>query len=464
MGRLSFFVVFLAGVACAVFIASFSHLFGFQAESVWKTKLKHKAFTAIPDDDHIRVSEDIHLEVALRAGSDVNIADINRNSAAETEAEGSLHAALEMKRQGKFDKALKLFEHAYILAPLHPDVLNHYGEFLEDTQKDIIKADQLYFQAITYSPGNSRALVNRQRTAHVVERLDLAVLQRVDRKRDEVSAIPDHAPGLRRAKKEAYFQHIYHTVGIEGNTMTLSQTRSILETRMAVGGKSLVEHNEILGLDAAMKFINSTLINRLGMITIEDILEIHRRVLGYVDPIEGGSFRRTQVYVGGHIPPSPTDIYPLMEEFIVWLNSENAARMHPVRYAALAHYKLVAIHPFSDGNGRTSRLLMNSILMQAGFPPVIILKQDRHHYYKHLEMANRGDVRPFVRFIAECTERTLDLFLWATTEYAHEFPALETNKDSSQTIFVDDNEAQTLFEEEITSSPDQLHPTAYPNG
>ncbi|KAE8744434.1 hypothetical protein FOCC_FOCC008909 [Frankliniella occidentalis] len=439
MTRLTSLVVFFAGIACAIFIPFFSHYLGFHSESIWKTKFKQKAFTAIPDEDQIRVSEDIHLEVALRAASDVNVADINRNSAAEAEAEGSLHAALEMKRQGKLEKALKLFEHAYILAPLHTDILNHYGEFLEDTQKDIIMADQLYFQALTYSPGNTRALVNRQRTAHVVERMDLAVLQRIDRKRDEVSAIPDHAPGLRRAKKEAYFQHIYHTVGIEGNTMTLSQTRSILETRMAVGGKSLIEHNEILGLDAAMKFINSSLINRLGMITVEDILEIHRRVLGYVDPIEGGSFRRTQVYVGGHIPPHPSNIYSLMGEFILWLNSEQAARMHPVRYAALAHYKLVAIHPFSDGNGRTSRLLMNAILMQAGFPPVIILKQDRSHYYKHLEMANRGDVRPFVRFIAECTERTLDLFLWATSEYAQEFPALETIKDSSRTIFVDES-------------------------
>lgn len=71
-------------------------------------------------------------------------------------------------------------------------------------------------------------------------------------------------------------------------------------------------------------------------------------------------------------------------------------------------------------------------------------------------MANRGDVRPFVRFIAECTERTLDLFLWATTEYEHEFPALETNKDSSRTIFVNDNEAQILSEEESAPSPDQL--------
>jgi len=69
-------------------------------------------------------------------------------------------------------------------------------------------------------------------------------------------------------------------------------------------------------------------------------------VLGYVDPSESGTFRKTQVYVGGHVPPAPLEIDALMEEFITWLNSEQAARLHPVRYAALAHYKLVAIHPF----------------------------------------------------------------------------------------------------------------------
>lgn len=116
---------------------------------------------------------------------------------------------------------------------------------------------------------------------------------------------------------------------------------------------------------------------RLGDFTVNDILEIHKRVMGFVDPVESGVFRRTQVFVGGHIPPGPLNIPPLMEQFASWLNSEAAQRMHPVQYAALAHYKLVHIHPFSDGNGRTSRLLMNMILMQAGFPPVIVLKQDR---------------------------------------------------------------------------------------
>lgn len=171
---------------------------------------------------------------------------------------------------------------------------------------------------------------------------------------------------------------------------------------------------------------------------MKDILEIHKRVMGFVDPLESGTFRRTQVYVGGHVPPAPLEITALMEEFEKWLNSERVMRLHPIRYAALAHYKLVHIHPFTDGNGRTARLLMNTILMQAGFPPVIILKQDRLKYYEYLEIANEGDIRPFVRFIAGCTERTLDLFLWATKEYMTEFPAIEQKEWDRRTIILDD--------------------------
>lgn len=347
----------------------------------------------------------------------------------DSEAVVSLNAALEMKKVGKSDKALKLFQHAFALSPKHADILNHYGEFLEDTKKDVVKADQLYTLALTNYPEHSGALMNRQRTASIVENLDREMLRKIDEKRDALSSIPESNSALRRAKKEAYFQHIYHTVAIEGNTMTLQQTRSILETRIAVSGKSIDEHNEILGLDAAMKYINQTLLYRLRDISMVDILEIHKRVLGHVDPVEGGHFRRThsffrRVYVGGHIPPGPSDIQKLMLQFLEWLNSEDALDLHPVRYAALAHYKLVHIHPFIDGNGRTSRLLMNLILMQAGYPPVIIAKQHRHLYYQHLQTANEGDVRPFVRFIAQCTERTLNLYLWATSEYSHMVPAI----------------------------------------
>lgn len=254
-----------------------------------------------------------------------------RDTVRDAEAVVSLNAALEMKKHGKADKALKLFQHAFALSPKHADVLNHYGEFLEDTKKDVVRADQLYTLALSNFPDHSGALMNRQRTASIVENLDREMLRKIDEKRDALSSIPENNSALRRAKKEAYFQHIYHTVGIEGNTMTLQQTRSILETRIAVSGKSIDEHNEILGLDAAMKYINATLLYRLRDITMGDILEIHKRVLGHVDPVEGGQFRRTQVYVGGHIPPGPTEIQRLMLQFLEWLNSEDALDLHPVR-------------------------------------------------------------------------------------------------------------------------------------
>ena len=116
--------------------------------------------------------------------------------------------------------------------------------------------------------------------------------------------------------------------------------------------------------------------------------------------------------------------------------------MHPVRLAALAHYKLVYIHPFVDGNGRTSRLLMNLILMQHGFPPVIVRKQDRLQYYQHLVTANDGDVRPFIRFIAKCTERTLDAYLLATRENS----IMTFNMDDTETILPPDNNEQSRLE------------------
>lgn len=100
------------------------------------------------------------------------------------------------------------------------------------------------------------------RTANIVDLLDRKRLDKLDEKRDALSAIHETNPALRRVKKEAYFQHIYHSVGIEGNTMSLAETRSVLETRTAVSGKSIDEHNEILGLDSALKYINATLVNR----------------------------------------------------------------------------------------------------------------------------------------------------------------------------------------------------------
>ena len=444
--RLVVLFVFVSGIAVAVIGTLLSQYIRGFLKYLPDHDYRH-VFIPLPTEGELNVYDEGTLDLALPRTELRHQLEIENSATSTAEALTSLYLALEMKLSGKQKKAIKLFQHAVALAPRHPDILNHYGEFLEHTQNDVIKANEYYVRALSFQPNHEGALINSQRTARVVEELDRRMLRRIDEKRNTLSTIPDNNAALIRAKKEAYFQHIYHTVGIEGNTMNLAQTRAIVETRTAVAGKSIDEHNEILGLDAAMKYINATLVNRMGSISIKDILEIHMRVLGHVDPVRGGQFRRTQVYVGGHVPPGPGDIHYLMEEFALWLNSERAIRMHPVRYAALAHYKLVHIHPFSDGNGRTSRLLMNMILMQAGYPPVIIHKQHRHTYYENLQIANTGDVRPFVRFIAECTEQTLDLFLWATSEFSRQVPAL-----SQDTLFTERRDTIVLEDDMATDS------------
>ncbi|XP_075390258.1 protein adenylyltransferase FICD isoform X2 [Tenrec ecaudatus] len=349
-----------------------------------------------------------------------------RASPGRLEAQAALNQALEMKRQGKRSKAHKLFLHALKMDLDFVDALTEFGVFLEEDQ-DIVQADYLYTKALTISPYNEKALVNRDRTLPLVEEIDQRFFSIIDSKVKKVMSIPKGSSALRRVMEETYYHHIYHTVAIEGNTLTLSEIRHILETRYAVPGKSLEEQNEVIGMHAALKYINTTLVSRAGSVAIDDVLEIHRRVLGYVDPLEAGRFRRTQVLVGHHIPPHPQDVEKQMQEFIQWLNSEDALNLHPVEFAALAHYKLVYIHPFIDGNGRTSRLLMNLILMQAGYPPITIRKEQRAEYYHVLEVANEGDVRPFIRFIAKCTESTLDTLLLATTEYPVALPEAKPN-------------------------------------
>jgi Fic family protein len=238
-----------------------------------------------------------------------------------------------------------------------------------------------------------KAILNLKRASPVVNKMDRIELNKLDLLLKKFYEIPATNSALKRAKREAYFMHIYHSNAIEGNTLNLQQTRHIIENRMAINGKSLIEHQEVLGLHEAMKYINETLLYRqFGIVSIKEILAIHRRVLGFTDPIAAGSFRKHQVFVGHFTPPPPHLVESLMNEFIEWLNSNQLFKeLHPVEIAALAHYKFVYIHPFYDGNGRTSRILMNLILMKTGYPPVIIKKEERLNYYEYLEMANQGD-------------------------------------------------------------------------
>jgi fido (protein-threonine AMPylation protein) len=359
------------------------------------------------------------------------------------EAESALHLALRLMSENKIEKARKVFEHALTLDPYNSEILVEYGQFLEYHQKDLIRAENLYTRALVQQPTNPRALELKQRTLPLVEEIDQKHFTFIDNLLQELYRIPDTNPYLRRAKRDAYYLHIYHSNAIEGNTLNLRETRHIVETRMAIGGKSLIEQQEVLGLDLALQYVNCTLVNRLGSITREDIFEIHRRVLGFVDPVEAGQLRTHQVYVGSFVPPGADDVPAYLDDFLIWLNSlEDTQDLHAIELAAIAHYKFVYIHPFIDGNGRTGRLLMNLILMRSGFPPVIIKKSERLAYYSYLDQANDGDVRPLIRFIAKCTERTL-------TEFIHQSqPTRTTGQELSLTDDDDGGDDGISFIEE----------------
>lgn len=344
----------------------------------------------------------------------------------DTEALNSLRMALKMKQSSRYEKAKILMQHAMALKPNHPEILNHYAELLEG--ENIIEADRLYAKALVLSPGHYRAVANRLRTAPVVEAMDQQELDRIDKKMEDLLNLDLNTPTLKALAKEVYFQHIHHTLAIEGNTMSLEETKTVAENGTSIPGKSIREHDEVIGFQSALAYMES-LVGSTTCCTIQNIRQIHKRVLDRIDPLEAGSFRKEQIYVGVHVPPPATEVEALTENFIDWLRSEEAMALHPVKRAALAHHRIAYIHPFLDGNGRTARLVMNFILMSVGFPSVIIRKQDKSYYFDTLQMATEGDERPLVRFLAHCTECILDVYLsYNNTHYNSEgcLRALET--------------------------------------
>lgn len=237
----------------AVVVCGFSILALFLLNLV---KIKPQKFLLPRESKFVQINYDpVHTVVADRNAKRSRHVEENI-----VEAELNLKAAIELNKAGKHDKALKVFQHSLALSPNHPTILTEYGIFLEQYNNDIIQADSFYFRALTYDPNCQRALTERQRTATVVQNIDEERLRRLDEKRDLLAEVDSNSAAMHRATKEAYILHIYHSVGIEGNSMTLSETRSVLETRMAVSGRSVDEHNEILGLDSAMKYVNASLV------------------------------------------------------------------------------------------------------------------------------------------------------------------------------------------------------------
>ena len=212
----------------------------------------------------------------------------------------------------------------------------------------------------------------------------------------------------------------YTSNAIEGNTLTRQETALVVDKGITVSGKSLEEHLEAINHAKAFDFIQTLINKKRQDITENNILDIHRIILQKTDDINAGRYRTVSVRLKGSetILPNAVKIPQLMQEFTGWLNGD--LRDHPVKIAADAHFKFVSIHPFVDGNGRTARLLMNLLLMQAGYPPAIIRKENRSVYLKSLEEGQtKGNFDNYYACIFEAIDRSLDIYLEAlepTTE------------------------------------------------
>ena len=177
----------------------------------------------------------------------------------------------------------------------------------------------------------------------------------------------------------------YNSNAIEGNTLTQSETQLILEKGITVGGKTLREHLEVVGHRDAIGYVES-LAQQEKAIGEWEIRQIHSLLLMVIDRAEAGRHRQLDVKAAGTVYTYPPHylLPELMAEFVEWLNSEAAQRRHPVDYAAEAHCRVVGIHPFRDGNGRTGRLLMNLLLLRLGYPVVVISNERQQTHIEAL--------------------------------------------------------------------------------
>lgn len=192
---------------------------------------------------------------------------------------------------------------------------------------------------------------------------------------------------------------------LEGNSLTESETKVIIEDGLTVQGKPLHEVYEALGHADAYDYIHTVAVDK--DLVLADILELHKLFYQRIAPEQAGAFRKVKVFISGsHYPlPPPEKLAGLMDEFIIWLN-ENEKSMHPVKLAAEAHRRFVFIHPFVDGNGRVARLLMNLLLLRHGYPVAIIPPVLRTEYITTLELAHKMPEK-FIAFIEARVVETL---------------------------------------------------------
>lgn len=216
---------------------------------------------------------------------------------------------------------------------------------------------------------------------------------------------------LHRIKEDLTLEWTYNSNSIEGNTLSLKETQMVLQEGITVKGKSLREHFEAYNHEKAIDYLY-TLVNKDYTLRSIDILSLHGLVLRSIEDDYAGRLRNGGVRIVGanFTPPSANKVSDLLDQLITFIN-DNPLGLSDIILASIFHHKLVWIHPFFDGNGRTVRLAMNLLLMRRGFPPAIILKNDRKKYYQTLNQANKGNYYKLCLLMLQALERSLNIYI-----------------------------------------------------
>lgn len=237
-----------------------------------------------------------------------------------------------------------------------------------------------------------------------------AQLERIKSKKKQLDSfrpIPSYA--LKNIKESLTLEWTYNSNSIEGNTLTLQETKMVIEEGFTIKGKSLREHFEAVNHQEAIKYIESLISDRYKL-TESDILNTHELVLQKIEKDFAGRLRTSGVRISGanFVPPNALKVPDLLNELINWVTKSD---LDIIIKSTIFHHRFVWIHPFFDGNGRTVRLVFNLLLMQEGYPPAIILKNDRKKYYDALNAANNGNYSKLLLLVLQALERSLDIYV-----------------------------------------------------
>ena len=241
-------------------------------------------------------------------------------------------------------------------------------------------------------------------------------LDKLKMRLDALRPLPKHT--VKSLHDKLVLDWTYNSNAIEGNTLTLKETKVVLEG-ITVGGKSIREHSEAINHKEAIDFVED-IVSRKEPLSESLIKSIHHLVLKTIDDENAGEYRQQSVVIAGaeHRPPDHIRAPYLMQQLV---ENYNKRILHPVESAARLHVDFVKIHPFVDGNGRTARLLMNFELMQNGFLPVVIQVKDRLAYYEALDTAHtRNDYSLFIKMVVNEEISILRIYLGLISGEKHQ--------------------------------------------